>query len=159
MLIERLKEEEKAMSKSSSGPPEFPQTVDNWKLTPMSDQQFSFIYISVLSQRQDKARKINERADGDAMPEIPVEQIPVLTWASPKEFERLLYYAKKMKDERDEARLIAGALHGLSVKRVGQAKVNQVMQDALLLNERLVGVENISPDRYPPPPPESQRSA
>ena len=142
-----------------SGPPHFPQTANNWKLTPMSDEQFAFIYTSVLIERQDKAGRINSRDDADLVPKIPIEQIPVLTWASPKEFERVLEYAKKMKDERDEARLITGALHGLAVNRAGHTKVNQTILDALALNERLVGVTNLTPDRYPPPPPESQRSA
>ncbi len=143
------------MMNQSAGPPVFPQTADNWKLTPMSDEQFAFIYTSVISQREEKAALINGRKD--AVPEIPVEQIPVLTWASPKEFERIMDYAKKKQDERDEARLVAGALHALAVNLAGHTKVNQTILDALSLNERLIGVTTLTPSRYPPP--ESQQPA
>ena len=126
------------------GPPPMSVTGDNWKITPLTEGQFSFIYEAVTLERADKAAMIDKAVEGipaleAAMPSdlLPTE-IPVLTWASPREMERLINYAHRMREERDEARFVFGAVRALAMKQgTSNEGVNQVVADALALKERI----------------------
>ena len=126
------------------GPPQFPVTKENWKLTPLTEKQFSFIYESLTKARSDKAKQIDEAIQGipileDALPDnVEPHEIPVLTWASPKEMERLIEFAHRMSEERDEARLAFGAVRALA-EDVGATRdaTNQAVKDALELGRQI----------------------
>jgi hypothetical protein len=126
------------------GPPQLPVTKDNWRLTPLTGRQFSFIYDTLVRERTQKAKLIDEAIRGvpaleGAMPKgIQAHEIPVLTWASPKEMERLIEFAHRMREERNEARLIAGALKGMVMKQGTSKKgVERAIRDILTLSKQI----------------------
>ena len=127
-----------------TGPPPMPVTGDNWKITPLTDRQFDFVHETLTRERADKALMINEAVKGipaleAAIPsDTSAQEIPVLTWASPKEMERLIDYAHRMREERDEARLFFGAIRGLAVKwGAGTERIEQTIRDAVALKKRI----------------------
>ena len=132
------------MRQEEAGPPPMPVTGDNWKITPLTDRQFDFVYETITRERADKALLINEAIKGipaleAAMPsDVHASEIPVLTWASPKEMERLIEYAYRMREERDEARLFFGAIKGLLVKwGATSERIEQTIRDTIALKGRI----------------------
>jgi hypothetical protein len=131
-------------SVNTLGPPQLPVTKGNWRLTPLTGRQFSFIYDTLVRERTQKAKLIDEAIRGvpaleGAMPKgIQAHEIPVLTWASPKEMERLIEFAHRMREERNEARLIASTLKAMVMKQ-GTSKqgVKRAIQDVLTLGRQI----------------------
>lgn len=132
------------MQENSEGPPPMPVTGDNWRLTPLTDMQFDFVYEAVTREREDRAALIAQVTEGipvlqGVLPgDLKTEEIPVLTWASPKEMERLIEFAHRMREERNEARLIANILKAMVMKQ-GTSKqgVEQAIKDVLTLGEQI----------------------
>ncbi len=144
-------------------PPEMRVTGDNWLLKPLTDAEFAWIVRAIRGEREDKAQRIVETiADVPALKGalgeevIKPEQVPVLEWASPKEFERVVEYGERTKKALDRAVLISDTLMNLAVAELGEDKVAQAIQDTLDLSERLQDIPNPSPSKYPPP--STQRS-
>jgi hypothetical protein len=135
-------------------PPEMFVTGDNWLLTPMTDAQFAWIVKAIRCERKDKAQRIEETiADVPALKDalgsekILPEQVPVLNWASPKEFERVVEYGERTKKALDKATLVSDTLLGLAVAELGEEKVVQAVQDTLDLSERLKDIPDPSPKK------------
>ncbi len=126
------------------GPPELPVTRDNWKLTPLTENQFSFIHEALTTARAKKTKLIDEAIQGvpvleAAMPDdVKPNEIPVLTWANPKEMERLIEFAHNMREERNEARLAFGAVRALAVKEgIHADRIHQAIKDTLTLGKQI----------------------
>ncbi len=139
-------------------PPDFRVTNDNWLLTPLTDAQFTWIVSAIEKERIDKAERIiNTIADVPALAsamdaeEISSDNVPVLEWASPKEFERVVAYALMIRNERDQSRLIIDTLMNLAETHVGVDKTQQAIKDTLDLADKLSEVPTLTPNRLPTP--------
>ena len=126
------------------GPPQLPVTRDNWKLTPLTEKQFTFIHEALTTAREKKTKLIDEAIQGipvleAAMPDdVKPNEIPVLTWASPKEMERLIEFAHNMLEERNEARLAFGAVRALAMKEgIHADHIHQAIKDTLTLGKQI----------------------
>ncbi len=126
------------------GPPQLPYTEDNWKLTPLTEKQFSFMYDVLARERAEKAMRIDDAVKGipaleAAVPkDVQPHEIPILTWASPKEFERVIEFAHRMREERNEARLAFGVVRAIASKQ-GMSKegIDQAIKDVLALGKQI----------------------
>ena len=67
---------------------------------PLTDKQFEFIVKALANERTDKAARLNAERDldpyGDQYPAFDPATVPVLIWADPRTFERMVDYAARM---------------------------------------------------------------
>jgi len=69
-------------------------------IEPLTDKQFEFIVKALANERTDKAARLNEtlrEAHGDQAVLFNPATTPVLIWADPRTFERVVDYAAQLK--------------------------------------------------------------